>query len=295
VDPRFATLYSYNANLTISRELGANFVLSAGYLYTSGTHLPVYRNINLVPTGATLADARPIFSTTARIYPGVANVLSAESVGKSNYNGLNLTLQKRLSKGYELIATYTWSHAIDDAPEQNNIDSGAAFLSDPLNRRRDRGNSLTDKRHSFNMTGVFLPEFHIVNHAANYLANHNRLSLGAVASSGDLFNIGSNMTLNGDPTEPAAYQRPAYVGRNTVRAANQFELFARYSRLFPITERKNFEFLAESTNLLNRMNPIALNTTATVDVLGNVVRPQSNAATAARDQRLIQLGLRFNF
>ena len=295
VDPRFATLYSYNANLTISRELGANFVLSAGYLYTSGTHLPVYRNINLVPTGATLADARPIFSTTARIYPGVANVLSAESVGKSNYNGLNLTLQKRFSKGYELIATYTWSHAIDDAPEQNNIDSGAAFLSDPLNRRRDRGNSLTDKRHSFNMTGVFQPEFHIVNHASNYLANHNRLSLGVVASSGDLFNIGSNMTLNGDPTDPAAYQRPAYVGRNTVRAANQFELFARYSRLFPITERKNFEFLAESTNLLNRMNPIGLNTTATVDALGNIVRPPSNAATAARDQRLIQLGVRFNF
>ena len=145
------------------------------------------------------------------------------------------------------------------------------------------------------MTGVFLPEVHIANHAANYLANHNRLSLGVVASSGDLFNIGSNMTLNGDPTDPAAYQRPAYVGRNTVRAANQFELFARYSRLFPITERKNFEFLAESTNLLNRMNPIGLNTTATVDALGNIVRPPSNAATSARDQRLIQLGVRFNF
>jgi hypothetical protein len=43
------------------------------------------------------------------------------------------------------------------------------------------------------------------------------------------------------------------------------------------------------------MNPIGLNTTATVDALGNIVRPQSNAATSARDQRLIQLGVRFNF
>jgi hypothetical protein len=295
VDPRFATLYSYNANLTVSREIGANFVASAGYLYTSGTHLPVYRNINLVPNGSFLADGRPIFSNTARVYPGLANILSAESVGKSSYNGLNLTLQKRLSKGYELIATYTWSHAIDDAPEQNNIDSGAAFLSDPTNRRRDRGNSLTDKRHTFNMTGVFTPEVHVGNHAANYLANHNRLSIGAVASSGDLFNMGSNTTLNGDPTESAAYQRPAYVGRNTIRAANQFELFARYSRLFPIHERTSLEFLAESTNLLNRMNPIGLNTTATVDAAGNITRPPSNAATSARDQRLLQLGLRFNF
>jgi hypothetical protein len=295
VDPRFASLYSYNANLTVSRELGADFVLSAGYLYTQGTHLPVYRNINLVPTSATLADGRPIFSTTARVYPGLANILSAESVGKSNYNGLNVTLQKRWSHGYELIATYTWSHAIDDAPEQNNIDSGAAFLSDPTNRQRDRGNSLTDKRHSFNMTGVLRPEFKMANHAANYLVNNNRLSWGVVAASGDLFNIGSNLTLNGDPTDPAAYQRPAYVGRNTVRAANQFELFARYSRLFPITERKQFEFLAESTNLFNRMNPIGLNTTATVDAQGNILRAQTNAATSARDQRLLQLGLRFNF
>jgi hypothetical protein len=295
VDPNFATLYSYNANFTISREIGSNFVLSAGYLFTQGTHLPVYRNINLVPTGALLADTRPIFSTTARVYPGLANILSAESVGKSNYNGLNVTLQKRLSKGYELIATYTWSHAIDDAPEQNNIDSGAAFLSDPTNRKRDRGNSLTDKRHTFNMTGVFMPEFGIKNHTGHYLANHNRLSVGAVASSGDLFNLGSNATLNGDPTETAAYQRPAYVGRNTIRAANQVELFARYSRMFPITERKSLEFLAESTNLTNRMNPIGLNTTATVDAAGNITKPASNAATSARDQRLVQLGLRLNF
>ena len=257
MDPRFATLYSYNANLTISRELGANFVLSAGYLYTSGSHLPVYRNINLVPTGATLADARPIFSTTSRVYPGVANVLSAESVGKSNYNGLNLMLQKRFSKGYELIATYTWSHAIDDAPEQNNIDSGAAFLSDPTEPPA-RPRELPDgQAPSFNMTGVFLPEVHIANHAANYLANHNRLSLGVVASSGDLFNIGSNLNLNGDPTDPAGVPASGLCRTEHGRAANQFELFARYSRLFPITERKNFEFLAESTNLLNRMNPIA--------------------------------------
>jgi hypothetical protein len=145
------------------------------------------------------------------------------------------------------------------------------------------------------MTGVFQPEFGIANHTANYLANHNRLSVGAVASSGDLFNLGSNVTLNGDPTEPAAYQRPAYVGRNTIRAANQVELFARYSRLFPLTERKSLEFLAESTNLLNRMNPIGLNTTATVDAAGNITKPATNAATSARDQRLVQLGVRFNF
>ena len=169
--------------------------LTASYLYTVGNRLPVYRNINLVQSGQFLADGRPVFSTTARVYPGFANIISAESVGHSTYNGANLTLRRRLARGYEMIATYTWSHAIDDAPEQNNIDSGANFLSDPSNRRRDKGNSLTDKRHVFNMTGVLMPEFKAGNKTANYLLNNNRLSVALVASSGDLFNIANNFHL----------------------------------------------------------------------------------------------------
>jgi hypothetical protein len=295
VSPDFATLRSFNANVSITRQLGGNFVASASYLFTKGTHLPVYRNINLVSSGQALADGRPIFTTAARVYQGFANILSAESVGNSNYNGLNVTLEKRFSRGYNLYATYTWSHAIDDAPEQNNIDSGAAFLSDPTNRARDRANSLTDKRHSFNMTGVLRPEWRIANSKLGYLANHNQLSITMQAASGDLFNIGSNRALNGDTSQPPAFQRPLSVGRNTLRAASVFEWNARYSRFFPISEKYNLEFLAESTNLTNTLNVTAVNSTAQVDPAGNILTPAPGAATGARDQRLIQLGLRFNF
>jgi hypothetical protein len=51
---------------------------------------------------------------------------------------MNVTVTKRYAKTFELFGSYTWSHAIDDAPEQNNIDSGAFLLSDWSNRRRDR-------------------------------------------------------------------------------------------------------------------------------------------------------------
>ena len=234
VSPDFATLYSYNANFSFSRELRRDFVASASFLYTKGTRLPVYRNINLMPSGAFLADGRPIFSTTARVYQGFNNILSAESVGNSNYSGLNLTVEKRWGRTGQLYATYTWSHAIDDAPEQNNIDS-TAYLSDPTNRRRDRADSLTDKRHVFNMTGVFQPGFRVTNRLANALLNGNLLSLTIQAASGDLFNIGSNRQLNLDASEPAAFQRPLFIGRNTLRAPSAFELNVRYSRFFPIT------------------------------------------------------------
>ena len=57
VSPDFATLYSYNANFSFSRELRRDFVASASFLYTKGTRLPVYRNINLMPSGLFLRMA----------------------------------------------------------------------------------------------------------------------------------------------------------------------------------------------------------------------------------------------
>ena len=73
------------------------------------------------------------------------------------------------------------------------------------------------------------------------------------------------------------------------------EINARYSRLFPVTEKKSVEFLAESTNLGNRLNVTGLNTTATVDAAGNITTPAPLTPTGSRDQRLLQLGLRFNW
>jgi hypothetical protein len=58
--------------------------------------------------------------------------------------------------------------------------------------------------------------------------------------------------LNGDSTEGSAFQRPLFVGRDTIRGGYAAEINARYSRLFQITERKSAEFLVESTNLGNR-------------------------------------------
>jgi hypothetical protein len=294
VSPDFATFYACNASVSISHEFGRDLVASASYLYTKGTRLPVYRNINVVPSSAYLADGRPIFSTTARVYPRFNNILSAESVSNSNYNGLNLTIEKRWGRMGQLFATYTWSHAIDDAPEQNNIDS-TAFLSDPTNRRRDRADSLTDKRHVFNMTAVFQPEFRTAKGWPQRLLNGNMLALTAQAASGDLFNIGSNRVLNMDSSEPASFQRPLFIGRNTLRGPAVFELNARYSRFFPISERYKLEFFAETTNLTNTMNATAINSTAQVGAAGQITVPASGAIITTRDQRLIQLGLRASF
>ncbi len=294
VSPDFASLYSANANLSISRELAQDLALTATYLFTRGNRLPVVRNINLVPSGQQLADGRPIFGSD-RVFSGFGNILSAESVGQSIYNGLNLTLSKRLSHGFEMFATYTWSHAIDDAPEQNNIDSPNFLLSDPTNRRRDRGNSLTDRRHAFNGHLVYAPVLQSGNKLVRHLVNGNRIAVIATIQSGDVFNMGSNRVLNGDPSTPSAFQRPLFIGRNTLRTPRTSEVNVRYSRLFPLGERTNIEFIAESTNIFNRTNVVGLNSTATVDETGKVLASPTLDWTAALDQRLLQLGFKLTF
>lgn len=294
VSPDFATLYSANANVSFSHEITQDIGVTVSYLFTRGNRLPVFRNINLVPSGQTLADGRPIFGT-GRLFTGFGNILSGESVGQSVYHGGNVTLRKRFSRAIEFFATYTWSHAIDDAPEQNNIDSGAFLLSDPSNRRRDRSDSLTDRRHVFNGYLVFAPETRGGGGILNYLLRNNRLTLLSTIQSGEVFNAGSNRVLNGDASTGAAFQRPLFIGRNTLRAPRTVELNARYTRVFPIRERMNIEFIAESTNIFNHTNVTGINSTATVDPAGNILTGPSQAWTGALDQRLIQVGARFNF
>lgn len=294
VSPDFASLYSLNANVSVSRDLGNNTGVTATYLFTRGNRLPVWRNINLVPSGATLADGRPIFGAV-RVNPAFNNVIVAESAGQSIYNGLSVLFTKRFGHGLDAFANWTWSHSIDDAPEQNNIDSGAAYLSDVSNRRRDRGNSLTDRRHAFNANAVWTSSANPSSKLAGYLLSHNRLALVFNAQSGENFNPGSNRILNGDSSAGAAYQRPLYAGRNTLTAPPTYEVNLRYSRLFPIGERLQPEFFLESTNIFNHTNVTGLNSTATVDATGAILTPPSLAWTTALDQRLIQLGFRLSF
>jgi hypothetical protein len=104
--------------------------------------------------------------------------------------------------------------------------------------------------------------------------------------------MGSNRNLNGDPTIPASQQRPLYIGRNTIRGQGIYQMDARYSRIFPISERIRPEFLVEAWNLFNHSNVTGYNTTATVDAQGRILTPPSMAQTAALDPRLLQLGVR---
>jgi len=62
----------------------------------------------LIPSGQTLADGRPIFGA-GRIEPRFNGISLAGSVGNSLYSGGTFTLSKRVAKGLESFASYTWA------------------------------------------------------------------------------------------------------------------------------------------------------------------------------------------
>ncbi len=294
VDPHFRPLRAAEWNAQVSRQLAENTYLALTYSGVAGSSLPVYRNINLVPSGTMLADGRPVYGSV-RQYPQFNNILSAESVGNSSYHAFTATLRRRIASYGEYSVSYTWSHAIDDAPEQNVLDSLDLLPADPSNRARDRGDSLTDRRHALTAYGVIQPQFRMVPGWGARLANHNRFSFVLTASSGDALNLGSNRVLNGDPSIPSTLQRPLFVGRNTLRAPAVAQANVRYGRTFPVWERLETELFIECSNLFNRNNITGLDTIANVDQTGRIIANAPMTATSALESRTLQIGFRWSY
>lgn len=304
VAPDFSNLYAFHSNAQIEHALSRNYSLTGGIIYSKGTHLPVYRNINPInPVGA-LADGRPIFSSTisaaTRLYPQFNNVLLAESAGNSRYIAGTVSLNKRFSGGYQFSANYTLSHATDDAPEQNLVATQFSnlVLSDPTNRARDHGASQADQRHTFVMSFVGRPTFQTENSFLRHLLNDNQLGFIATANSGETFNIVSTTDLNNDGVGAGNSDRPLNINRNSGRTPRQLNVDMRYSRFVRITERFNVEAFGEFINVFNINSIFQVNGAVATDAAGNLLAPLPDFTQrnpSALDSRLFQLGFKFNF
>jgi len=143
-------------------------------------------------------------------------------------------------------------------------------------------------------SAVIQPHVKLDNRVLNALANGNLLSLLANISSGDQQNITTSTALNGDTV---AVQRPLFIGRNTVRTPNIYQIDARYTRtIFNYRERIQTKVLAEATNIFNHKNITSLNTAATVNSLG-VINVGSDACAGVVGARVADLaiGIRLDF
>src|SRR5258706_1260202 len=95
----------------------------------------------------------PASSDNSPISPGVPllNITEREGTGFSNYNALWVTASKRLSKGFQFNASYTFSKSTDYGSQS----SQGVTLQDSNNIRGDHGLSDYDNRHRFVINGRY--------------------------------------------------------------------------------------------------------------------------------------------
>ena len=128
--PNLELPYTLQWNVAVEQALGKQQTMSVSYVGAAGRRL----------------------IQTAFISSPDPNLYAAELVtngGTSNYNALQLQFQRRLSRGLQALASYSWSHSIDTG-SAGSIGSGSNALTG-LNPNLNRGRSDFDIRNAFSM------------------------------------------------------------------------------------------------------------------------------------------------
>ena len=172
------TTYLEQWNLTIQKQIGANWLVSASYLGNNTVHLWADNPINAAqlvssssplgtcPAGVTAGcnatsntnQRRPLYLQNPSQGQYFATIHQLDPSSTASYNALLLSAQHRLARHFTVLGNYTWSHCITD-PFTSELD-GTQYTN-PANRRFDRGNCTgIDRRHLVNVSAVLeAPKF----------------------------------------------------------------------------------------------------------------------------------------
>ena len=163
--------YAQDWNLNIQRSFGEDWLLQVGYVGTTGVRLPRFIEGNpavFIPgvdsSGNPLSNENNV--NQRRIYSGCtlaqpnncvySSVGEIAGIANSSYNALEASLRKRFGHGLSFLASYTWSHSIDDVSSFNITGSASQpvagendLAQNPFNLGAERGPSMFDARHRF--------------------------------------------------------------------------------------------------------------------------------------------------
>jgi len=155
IDPNFKLPYVQQVNVTIEQRVGSMQTVSASYVGALGRRLlgayiyPAGRG-----NGAVFAQINPI--------TGVATPDSLIIMGNysfSNYHSLQIKFQRQFAAGLAAVASYTWSHSIDNASVNSQVanltlpTAAVAAANVPISLLR--GNSDFDVRQNLALSLVY--------------------------------------------------------------------------------------------------------------------------------------------
>jgi len=281
--------HSYNDtyNLTFEHAFPYQITASIAYVGNIGRHLWDNFNVNVPPPGpGDFTTREPFFASYGWAVPEYQrnNAVYHEPEMRSNYNSLQLHMEKRFHQGLYLLSNFTWARSLDVGtfgPGDGNGNqfcyscnygpsgtvrpwstTSAATWELPFGRGRAYANRLSRGGEAvvggWSLSGIFNFE------GGQYFTPYNLSSPGILNSP-----IYDRPDLIGDPHvshpnknewyNPAAYGKPAQytfgnAGRNSLLGPGLGLVDLSLTKAFAITEKTHFDLKWDVFNALNREN-----------------------------------------
>jgi hypothetical protein len=261
-----------------------------------------------------------------RPFPQFSNVsIDGADIGNSNYNGVNVGVQKHYSHGLQFQANYTYSKFIDDLDANSELAGypGTNTFTNLYDPRDRRGLSGNDIRHRFVIGTVYelpvgegkswAPSSRILNDVVGgwstgiiaELHSGTPLSPIELTNNTGSFSDGVRPNIVGDPNlasptiaewfNTAAFASPAkFTFGNASRTFGEgpglISVDASLLKDFKTSERTNLQFRAEALNVINHANFANPDTRNGSPTFGEIT-----TLVAGNQSRIIQLALHFQF
>jgi hypothetical protein len=210
-DPNVRPAHVQQWSLIVERQLPSEIVATVGYVGQHGTHLVVpmpYFQKRLISKGVVAPS--PYLSGNPML-SGITQISGTESNGNQKYNSLQATFRKRLTKGFELQANYTFSKGMSDAigyyGEGGQAASQSAYWQYLYDRKAEWGPTYFDAKNMF--TAVYSYELPF-GRGKTFGSSWNRVVDGALGG----WQVGGIVTLrSGFPLTIQATDRSGTTSR----------------------------------------------------------------------------------
>ena len=300
--------------LDVQRALPGGVLFNVGYQGTKTTKIVVGRNINF-------PGPHPAIPAAQRRLNPRWNAInrSGDAGANANYNALTVRADKRYEKGLTFLASYTWSHNIDQATES--LDTNFDRIANPYDLRNERGNSNLDHRHVFLSSVTHELPF---GRGKTFGASWNRAvdSLLGGWQVGGILTLRSgfpfDVTYPGDPQNTGTTNRGNRIGAGTVSSptidkwfdesvftasapgvygnTGRNVLFGHGTRNLDFSLAKRFPGLREGHYVQLRSEAFNASNTPKFGQPNSALRQPSTASINRADEpRRVQIGLKYIF
>ena len=265
---------SVQTSIDAERLVTSNLTAAVTYLHSSGRYLPRTVNVNLPPpTILTAANApslgvdaptpqqlgRPVFGPE-RVNPAWDGIFELQPTAASTYQGVTLSVNRRLANEIEWACSYTWSHARDSASDFDEQPQNPYALAD------EWADSRYDQRHRFVASALFdLPIGEEEDRKAGEEPNawvraFSHIELAPIVTIGSGGPV--NAVTGADDNRTRAFpfpSRPLGLSRNAARLPSMATLDLRILKYFNMRPHGKLDLVVEAFNLLNRLNVSQIN------------------------------------